>query len=205
MGRSRRSTHWEFFSPRLGGRVVAASSLEYEHYVSLECDPTVETYEPQVKVTVTVDGEPHVTILDSKVRHRDGRIVVNEVKFAEQVTESEKQIQVQRALAQQNGWLHQVLTENEIRADEVYLRNCHAMLGWAQPIHTVPDSGRTSIVGLISGQGGELTVAAVSAATGRPVEEVVSVVVREYIAGRVDLPNIRSVKLSKLTTVGRAA
>lgn len=204
MGHSRRGTHWEFFSPRLGQRVVASSSLEYEHYVLVECDPTILSYEVQVKITEEVGGKRRTSVLDSLVRYRDGRCAVNEVKFEAQVAEAERQFEIQRAWARRNGYSHHVLTEKEIRGDALYLANCHAMLPWARPLHAPSDDIKTLVIGFIAGRDDRYSIEDVAARTGVPLDCVVPVVVGEYFDGRISIPNLRTHKFGRKTLVGRA-
>jgi hypothetical protein len=193
-GNSRRGTHWEFYAPRLGCRLVAASSLEYEHYVLLECDPTVAKYEAQVPATVEIDGKQRKTVFDSKVTYRDGRKVIYEVKFAEDVAlpETKSQLVVQRLWAEQNAYEHVLVTQVEIREAAVYLENCHSMLPWARPLHDTLPEPRALVLGTIHGAAAALSLGEVANRTTQPIETVLSVVVREFINQRLALPDIQT-------------
>lgn len=203
MGHSRRGTHWEFYSPRLEQRLVASSSLEFEHYVLVECDPAVETYSVQVAAEAEVEGESRKTILDSVVRYRDGRVVVNEVKFKDQVEASQTQFAVQRAWASQQGYEYEVLTEDVIRVNVVHLENCHALLPWARPLHAVPEEVRVPVMGQVADQDKDQSIEVLVRKTGFTAGEVVSVIVRAYLAGRVLLPDIKGKKFGQGTLVRR--
>ncbi|MBX3749120.1 MAG: hypothetical protein KF897_03440 [Opitutaceae bacterium] len=203
MGHSRRGTRWEFYSPRLEQRLVASSSLEFEHYVLVECDPEVETYSVQVAVEAEVEGESRKTILDSVVRYRDGRVVVNEVKFKDQVESSRTQFAVQRAWASQQGYGYEVLTEDVIRVNVVHLENCHALLPWARPLHAVPEEVRVPVMGQVADQDKDQSIEVLVRKTGFTAGEVVSVIVRAYLAGRVLLPDIKDKKFGQGTLVRR--
>eukprot|EP01034_Spumella_vulgaris_P014029 gene14029-17917_t len=63
-------THWEFISARNRVRVVGSSSLEYDHYVLLDLDPSVVAWTHQVEVEVDIGGKRRSRVLDSKVRYR---------------------------------------------------------------------------------------------------------------------------------------
>ena len=117
VGANRRGSRWEFFAPRLHNRVVAANSLEFSHYVMLESDPDIASYEVQVKKPIELDGKLRTAMFSSMAVYRDKSVVANDVKYSTQLSSSAAQDQ----LTVQRAWAAMTTLDTGMRLREVEL------------------------------------------------------------------------------------
>ena len=185
----RRGTHWGFHSHRTGRTVVAASSLEFDHYVALEADPEVKTWEPQVEVLVIFEGNERRRVLDSKVTYWSGLTVVNEVKHAAQSADPNTvfQMKVQDAWAAANNAGSRLVTDVMIRENRTLLENQHKMLPWVRGMHGVDEALARATLGLVSGWPKAISIQDIATELRVPPSAFCAVIVKDYLERRVKL------------------
>jgi hypothetical protein len=134
------NNYWEGFSPKLKRNVRFFSDLEYEHWILVETNPSVETFcEQPLRIKQHLNGEWIESIFDMWVKFHDGNEIFVEVKYSEELDPNHKnfnrvkrQTDVQKEWCQSNGKKHSIQTEKEIRGNRVYLENMRYLLPFAR-------------------------------------------------------------------------
>jgi len=193
---------WEFYSARLKRRISGFGLLLLDHFVRLECDPNIRTYKPWFLLL----PEPNQFFADSWVTLRDGTIELQSVRFSSCSSDAAvlEHLGIQKACAAKNGWKQKLLTECDIRNDEVYLRNCHAMLPWLNEMHTPSPDRKRAIIGTVVGEERAVTIGRLAAKSGATEQDVVAIVVREYTQHRLLLEDIHTRHFGRGTLVASA-
>lgn len=126
------NNYWNSDGPKVGMReVILYSDLEFDHWVLVETDPTVETYcEQPLEITYVIDGLLHSSIFDIWIKYRDGQLLFREVKYESELNPNDprnqrtmRQIEAQKLWCDQNGYRYEVITEKTIRSSHFSLEN----------------------------------------------------------------------------------
>ncbi|MDF2652310.1 MAG: hypothetical protein K0Q73_8115 [Paenibacillus sp.] len=126
------NNYWNSKGPKFGMReVILYSDLEFDHWLTVEANPDVETYcEQQKEISYVYNGKMHTSILDMYVRHSDGTVLYVEVKyecelqqFHKNYERTKRQIEAQRHWCVQEGFQYEVRTEKTIRISRFYTEN----------------------------------------------------------------------------------
>lgn len=131
------SNFWQVYSPKLDRVVHFYSSLERDHGVILEADPSVAWFcEQPVRITIKMDGHDRETVMDMLIQFTDGRTEYREIKYASDVQEGNDQSRVARQLAAQREWAVvtsnnlKIVTEQEIRRNPTFLGNWKQIIAY---------------------------------------------------------------------------
>ncbi|MBB3112111.1 hypothetical protein FHS18_004189 [Paenibacillus phyllosphaerae] len=121
------NNHWIVYSPKIKREVNLFSDLEFDHWVTIETDWTVETFCEQPD---KAEGEEGTSIFDMWIKKKDGREIYFEIKYEKALTDEHvvKQIDIQKKWCEHHGKEHQVRTEKDIRSNEIYLENLKDIL-----------------------------------------------------------------------------
>lgn len=116
------------YSPKLGRDLILTSDLEEEHWLLLESDSSIETFDPDPPEVVVQIGEDNLaTKLDAVIRFRDGRREWREVKHAsalrDQDTRAVAQEEAQRAAAARDGAAYRRITDEDLDRLAALTRN----------------------------------------------------------------------------------
>jgi len=182
VGMAGRGTHWEFYSPRLKRRVVASSSYEYDHYVTLEMDPAVKTWVPQVEATAVVEGHECKRVIDATVTYWNGLMEAHEVKpeAQAQAEHTLRQLQFLAEWSKANGSVAKLVTEVQIRSEPVLLMSYHSMLPWARESHSIDEALARVVVGMVVGRKSPISIEEAADELRIPISALAPIVVREF-------------------------
>lgn len=119
------------YSPRLQRIVTLYSALEYDHFVAVEQDSTIETFcEQPIRISVVIDGKPVSPLFDMWLRKKDGYEEYREIKPSDKLDEpgNIRQIQAETAWCKTQGIPFRVITEQDIGLDMQALENWKQIL-----------------------------------------------------------------------------
>lgn len=119
------------YSPRLNRQVTLYSSLEYDHYVAVEQDPTIDAFcEQPVRVSVVIDGKRISSVLDMWLLRKNGYEEYREVKPLALVDTQKNamQIRADTLWCQTQGTPFQLITEHNIGLNPQALENWKQIL-----------------------------------------------------------------------------
>lgn len=131
------SNFWQMYSRKLDRDVHFYSSLERDHGVIVEADPTVAWFcEQPLRINIKLDGRDRESVMDMLIQFTDGRTEYREVKYASDVQRVDDGSRVARQLAAQREWAfvtandYKIVTDEEIRRNAVFLRNWKQILAY---------------------------------------------------------------------------
>jgi hypothetical protein len=129
------SNLWQVFSPKINRKVKLYSDLEYYHWILVEATPEIIAFcEQPIKVISLVDGKDGGSYIDMWVKWNTGREEYREVKYAMELNDIIKKPRLQRQLEIQQSWcarhgaVHKIITDEEIFANALLLRNWKLIL-----------------------------------------------------------------------------
>ncbi|MGZ0041361.1 TnsA endonuclease N-terminal domain-containing protein [Paenibacillus ottowii] len=126
------NNYWSSLGPKVGMREVTLySDLEFDHWVRVETSPGVETYcEQYPKISYVFNGELHTSIFDMWVQMKNGTVKCCEVKYESELNPENprnsrtlKQIEAQKIWCDNNGILHEIVTDKDLRKNHLELEN----------------------------------------------------------------------------------
>ncbi|MBX3234694.1 MAG: TnsA endonuclease N-terminal domain-containing protein [Nitrospiraceae bacterium] len=131
------SNFWQMYSWKLDRDVHFYSSLERDHGVIVEADPTVASFcEQPLRIKIKLDGRDRETVMDMLIQFTDGRTEYREIKYVNDVQAIDDHSRVSRQLAAQREWAfvtandYKVVTDEEIRRNPTFLRNWKQILAY---------------------------------------------------------------------------
>ena len=131
------SNFWQMYSRKLDRDVHFYSSLERDHGVIVEADPTVAWFcEQPLRINIKLDGRDRETVMDMLIQFTDGRTEYREVKYASDVQRVDDRSRVARQLAAQREWAfvtandYKIVTDEEIRRNAMFLQNWKQILAY---------------------------------------------------------------------------
>ncbi|CAG0991002.1 hypothetical protein GEOBC_02372 [Geobacteraceae bacterium] len=129
------SNYWQVYSPKIDRRVKFYSNLEYHHWILVEATPEIAAFcERPIKVLGVNDGKNGSSLIDMWVQWRNGAEEYRELKYAKKLDQLDEKPALRRLLELQKAWCerreiaHQVLTDNEVYANKLQLRNWQLIL-----------------------------------------------------------------------------
>lgn len=180
---------WEFISARSHARMVATSILRFDHFVSLEMDPEVETYDAYFESSIEHGDEVRRIVFDSRVTYRNKALVAHYIdhEAASGDCSTDWKAKIERYF-QRDGVVYRLLNKDSIRANEVLLANNHKMIPWLRRPHgPISDTNRQVILGSLAGSGEAVPLGSLAGRTGIDLEVVVPVVIESYLRRQVGL------------------
>jgi len=116
------------YGPKVNRDWIVASDLELFHFVSLEGDPEVASYDLDTqRIVAFLDREGHVgSKPDALVRYRSGRVEMVEVKYAKDLEEDARaqfQVAAQKQAASQVNASWRVFVEEDVQSRERWLQD----------------------------------------------------------------------------------
>ena len=148
------------YSPKAGADVILRCTLEYGHFLLCEGSPSIETVEYGCEQRFRTVGDKEAsTIFDAIVTFMTGMTQYREVKpRAELEVASETrvgpQLALQARIASADNAEHVVLTEEEIYANPVLIRNWHRIVPWlAQARDVALNNHVREVAALVRGEG----------------------------------------------------
>ena len=181
---------WEFHSARIKRRLSGVGLLLLDHFVRLECDPNVQSYQPWFSL---LPGPEHA-YSDALVTLRDGPKELQTARFSTSAADGlvlEHQ-RIEAECANKHGWKQRLLTESDIRDAGEYLRNCHAMRPWLSDLHTPAPAQKRAVLGTIASEERPITIGKLAVKSGASEPDVVAIVVREYTQRRLRLEDVHT-------------
>lgn len=144
------NNHWIVYSTKVGREVNLFSDLEFDHWVMVETDSTVETFCEQPDKPV-IEGEDGSSIFDMWIKKKDGKEILFEIKYEKDLNDEQvvAQIGLQKRWCELHGKEHQVRTEKDIRSNEIYLENLKDILPYLQNNSTIVEIDRHKVVSLL--------------------------------------------------------
>ncbi len=131
------------YSPKAGVDVVLRSSLEYGHFLLCEASANIEAvdYGCERRFAI-VDARLGATEFDAIVTLITGEVQYREIKSSEEMaaapqTRAGPQLAIQAQVAAEDRALHVVLTEREIFANAVLIRNWNRVVPWLAQVRDV--------------------------------------------------------------------
>ena len=127
---------WLLYSPKANKDVVLQSDLKFGHFLLVESDPNIVSvdYTPAARLQ-NYAGEGAATIVDAEITLRSGTVVWREIKRSEDVENgatgrSNLQLLIQIRAAEGVAARHELLTEKEIYANPLRIRNWMRIVPW---------------------------------------------------------------------------
>ena len=129
--------HYTTYSVKVGRVVNLFSKLEYFNFLTLETDPTVETFcEQPLEIEIREDGKIKKAVFDMWVRYKDGREELQEVKYTKELSgdsaaaiRSQEQIRRQKHWCEDNDFPFVVRTEEDLLKGEYLMQNRSVIAG----------------------------------------------------------------------------
>ncbi|MGE6593668.1 TnsA endonuclease N-terminal domain-containing protein [Bacillus mycoides] len=130
------NNYWSGLSFKMNRKVEFFSDLEYEHWLLVECDPTVKKFcEQPLKVEYILNNKIRHSIPDMWILYTDNSEKMIEVKYTSSLIpshpkyeETMQQITIQQEWCKSNGLKHEVKTEKSIRENRILLDNYRKMV-----------------------------------------------------------------------------
>lgn len=126
---------WQVYSPKLNRRIKLYSNLEYHHWILMEATPEIASFcERPIKVLGLVDGKNGSSLIDMWVQWRSGAEEYRELKYAKKLDQINDnpvlshQLELQKAWCERREITHRVVTDNEVYANKILLRNWQLIL-----------------------------------------------------------------------------
>lgn len=131
------SEYYSVYSCKAGRVVNLFSKLEYYNFLTLETDPTVETFcEQPCQIEIVEEEEMKKAIFDMWVRYKDGREELQEVKYTKELSgdsksaiRSQEQIRRQRRWCDDNNISFAVRTEEDLLHGDYLIQNLSVIAG----------------------------------------------------------------------------
>ncbi len=141
------NNHWMAYSSIIKRDVNLFSDLEFDHWVLIETDRTVEFFCEQPDEAI-IEGEKTTSIFDMWIRKKDGKEIYIEIKYEQDLNDEQvvKQINLQKKWCELHGKEHQVRTEKDIRNNEIYLENLKDILPYLQNNSTIVEIDRHKVI-----------------------------------------------------------
>ncbi|WP_142830061.1 TnsA endonuclease N-terminal domain-containing protein [Planococcus soli] len=121
------SNRWIVWSYKINRSVFLYSSLEYDHWLIIENNPLIKHYceQPLLIETVNDNNKRITSIPDMYLCYTNGSEEIVEIKYKQDLETDRvrKQLKVQKEWCKKNNLKHQLLTEEEIRKNPIYLSN----------------------------------------------------------------------------------
>lgn len=189
---------WEFFSPRLQCQVGGSGNLRLDHFVQVECDPDVTSYEPFPTLIASVHGGTENRIVaDTLVRYRDGRKVVNTLSELREPASCTNQLYlIERAWAEKNGCKHATLNMEDIRRDDKHLSNCYTIFPWLSELHEPTPQETQAVIGAVMLQTAAISLSRLAQLTECAPATTVAIVARAYVRRIVAIEDFRAKKFA---------
>jgi hypothetical protein len=132
------------YSAKADMDVVLRSTLEFGHFLLCEgcSEITSVVYNGGLQPGI-VDGRVVMTEFDAVVTMSSGMVEYREVKSSDELADPESgrtdlQLAAQAAIAVYEGGRHVVMTEREIFANEMLIRNWNRVLPWLAQVRDIP-------------------------------------------------------------------
>jgi hypothetical protein len=125
------NNRWHSFSPKLNRSIYLFSDLEYEHWLLVESEPQIVDFcEQPLEVATFINGKMKYSIIDMWVKYKNGKQEFREIKYSSELNKAKviEQIATQKVWCNENGYMHQVKTEKEIRENRLLLSNLKLIL-----------------------------------------------------------------------------
>lgn len=129
------SNFWQVYSPKIDRRVKFYRNLEYHHWILVEATPEIAAFcERPIKVLGVDDGKNGSSLIDMWVQWRNGAEEYRELKYAKKLDQLDEKPALRRQLELQKAWCerreitHLVVTDNEVYANKLQLRNWQLIL-----------------------------------------------------------------------------
>lgn len=126
---------WQVYSPKIGRRVKLYSDLEYHHWILVEATPGIIAFcEQPIKVLGIIDGKEGGSYIDMWVQWQNGVEEYREVKYTKDLDRVntkpslERQLVIQQSWCSRHGARHVIITDKEIHANKLLLRNWQLVL-----------------------------------------------------------------------------
>ncbi len=126
---------WQAYSPKLRRTVKLYSDLEYHHWILIEATPEIVTFcEQPLRMQSRFDGRDRASFIDMWVEWRDGTEQYRELKYAKDMAQRDenpflsRQLAVQEAWCRRHGVEHAIVTDEEVFANKLLLRNWRLIL-----------------------------------------------------------------------------
>ncbi|REE77754.1 TnsA endonuclease-like protein [Paenibacillus taihuensis] len=140
------NNHWMVYSFKLKRDVNLFSDLEYDHWILIESDYTIQVFcEQPAEAHIEEDG---VSIFDMWIKKVDGDEIFFEIKYEQDLNDEAvaKQISIQKKWCELHGKKHQVRTEKDIRSNEKYLENLKDLLPYVLNNSTIVEIDRYKVL-----------------------------------------------------------
>ncbi len=152
------SNYWEVYSPKLERIVKQFSDLEYDNWVLIETDSSIETFcEQPVIITDFYDGKQVKSIIDLWVKYKDGNECFMEVKYLKDLdpfnpraARSIRQTYIQKKWCFERNLSYIIRTEIDIRRNKIHLENMKTIIPYARGIGSEIETDRLRIFKLIN-------------------------------------------------------
>jgi hypothetical protein len=131
------NNYYETYSKKINRNVKLFSNLEYENFLCLELDSSVEFFcEQPLKISVILDGVSKTTIFDMWVRYKNGVEEFQEIKYSSSLNGTDDssirtklQIKTQQQWCKENDYNYVIRTEKDINTARFKIRNLKYIAG----------------------------------------------------------------------------
>jgi hypothetical protein len=139
-GKARANLCWAY-SPKQDRDVVLTGRLAYGHLLLCEASPDVASVEYNVhRIVAGDDGQPQDTVIDAVATLENGEVQYRRLASGGHGHRPPPAIPA-RPQCQQveaNGARHVIMTEKDVFANELLIRNWHRVLPWLAQVRALP-------------------------------------------------------------------
>lgn len=179
------NNYWVTYSPKLNRNVRLFSDLEYDHWVLMETNPDVISFcEQPFEIEYFIEGKNAKSIPDMWVQYKNGSKHLVEVKYSKELMPESKnyekaarQISIQRAYCNENGFTHYVHTEKDIRGNDILLSNMKMIIPYIKNREYTIDTDCKRVLDIIYSNHNRILTGTIHAA----IKDIHQVRVRESI------------------------
>lgn len=125
------NNRWKTKSIKLDREVFLYSDLEYDNWLTVECNPSIIKFcEQPIQLKVPYKNSIRTSIPDMWILYDNGDEEIVEVKYTKDLNKVKvkEQIEIQRIWATKNCVKHRIVTEKDVRDNRLLLSNYKSLI-----------------------------------------------------------------------------
>lgn len=125
------NNRWKTKSLKIDREVFLYSDLEYDNWLTVECNPSVIKFcEQPFLIKLPYNNTIRTSIPDMWILYDNGDEEIVEVKYSNDLIKNKvkEQIEIQQLWATKKGIRHKIVTEREVRVNRLLLSNYKSIL-----------------------------------------------------------------------------
>lgn len=134
------NNYWTGYSYKMGRMVELFSDLEYDHWLTVECNPKIIKFcEQPLIIEESIDRKQFHSIPDMWVLNNKNEESIIEIKYLSALTKEHpkylqtmRQIEIQKRWAKKNNLEHFVISEDAVRMNRTLLNNYRKIIAYVR-------------------------------------------------------------------------